>query len=466
MLLAVLSWAAVVAGTALLPKRDIHGYDVTSTISDAIAPRADTSRLVFAHYMVGLTYDQAPSQWDKDISEAKSAGIDGFALNIGTDTYTDEQLGLAYNAAAAAGGFQLFLSFDMAASSWSVDQVVSLINTYKDNANQHKVDGLPFVSTFEGPNWEGWDTVRASTGGIFLVPDWSSLGPAGVTARLDTIDGAFNWGAWPGPNQLDLTTDADVAYQSGLNGKLYMMGVSPYFYTNLPQYSKNWYSSSDSLWFTRWKQVLEVLPDYVQIITWNDFGESSYIIEPVAAQIVAGAEVYVDGFDHSAFRSVLPYFIAAYKAGTSDVALASEVATAWYRTTASNICGDGGTVWGQGGSASAAGGTSDVISVIALSDSAADITVSIGGSSHTVSPLDSVGKAYFYQVPFSGETGQVTINVGGRTITGPAILGACPASGHVSRNSVASVAYENIPTNVTGTGQFQRRECRNIMYRR
>lgn len=50
MLLAVLSWAAVVAGTALLPKRDIHGYDVTSTISDAIAPRADTSRLVFAHY--------------------------------------------------------------------------------------------------------------------------------------------------------------------------------------------------------------------------------------------------------------------------------------------------------------------------------------------------------------------------------------------------------------------------------
>lgn len=140
--------------------------------------------------MVGLTYDQAPSQWDKDISEAKSAGIDGFALNIGTDTYTDEQLGLAYNAAAAAGGFQLFLSFDMAASSWSVDQVVSLINTYKDNANQHKVDGLPFVSTFEGPNWEGWDTVRASTGGIFLVPDWSSLGPAGVTARLDTIDGA------------------------------------------------------------------------------------------------------------------------------------------------------------------------------------------------------------------------------------------------------------------------------------
>lgn len=410
---------------------------IIANASPVLSVRADTDRLVFAHYMVGLTFGQASSQWDQDISEAKSAGIDGFALNIGTDSYTEEQLGLAYGAASAAGGFKLFLSFDMAASSWSVDQVVSLINEYKDNANQHKVNDLPFVSTFEGPTWDGWDTVRANTGGIFLVPDWSSLGPTGVAARLNEIDGAFNWGAWPGPNQMELTTDADTQYQTVLNGKLYMMGVSPYFYTNLPQFNKNWYSTSDSLWFTRWEQAIELLPDHVQIITWNDFGESSYIIDPVPAQVVSGAEVYVDGFDHAAFRAVLPYFIAAYKAGDSNTALASEVATAWYRTTPSTICSDGGTVWGQGGSASAAGGTNDVISVIALSNSAGDITVSIGGSSHTVSPSDSFGKAYFYEVPFGGETGDVTVTVNGRTTTGPAILDACPASGHVNFNAVA-----------------------------
>jgi glucan endo-1,3-alpha-glucosidase len=174
------------------------------------------------------------------------------------------------------------------------------------------------------------------------------------------------------------------------------------------------------------------LPEYVEIITWNDFGESSYITEPLAAQIVSGAEIYVDGFDHSAFRFVLPYFIAAYKAGSTNVALPSEGAMAWYRTTPGAICGDGGTVWGQGGSASAAAGTSDVISVIALADSAGDITVSIGGSSQTISPSDSVGKASFYQIPFGGETGAVTITVNGKTTTGLSILGACPASGHVS----------------------------------
>jgi glucan endo-1,3-alpha-glucosidase len=146
--------------------------------------------LILNFLVVGITYGQASSQWAKDISDAKSAGIDGFALNIGTDSYTDEQLGLAYDAASAAGQFSLFLSFDMGASSWSVAQVESFINTYKNKASQYKVNGLPFVSTFEGPDWDGWSTVRTDTGGIFLVPDWSSVGTAGIASRANSIDGA------------------------------------------------------------------------------------------------------------------------------------------------------------------------------------------------------------------------------------------------------------------------------------
>ncbi|KAK6064742.1 glucan endo-1,3-alpha-glucosidase agn1 [Seiridium cupressi] len=403
--------------------------------------RADSDRRVFAHYMVGLTSGQASSQWSTDISDAKSAGIDGFALNVGsTDSWNDVQLPLAYAAAASAGSFSLFLSFDMAASSWTVDQVNSLINQYKDEDAQFKVNSLPFVSTFEGPDWsDNWASVRSATGGIFLVPDWSSLGASGVGAKASLIDGAFNWGAWPNPNSKTITSDADTQYQSALGDKAYMMGVSPYFYTDLPQYSKNWYSTSDTLWYDRWTQVLDVLPEYVELITWNDYGESSYLNSPVTAQIVSGAEGYVDGFDHTAFRFVLPYFIAAYKAGTADVALPSgEGAVAWYRTTSKSVCGDGGTVWGQGGSASAADGTDDVISVIALSNSpGADITVSIGGSSTPVKATSTVGKASFYTTSFSGKSGAVSITVGGKTTTGTAISASCPSSGQVNFNAVA-----------------------------
>lgn len=74
----------------------------------------------------------------------------------------------------------------------------------------------------------------------------------------------------------------------------------------------------------------------------NDYGESSYINAPVTAQIVSGAEGYVDGFDHTAFRFVLPYFISAYKAGNANVELPSEGAVAWYRTTPASVCTNGG----------------------------------------------------------------------------------------------------------------------------
>lgn len=121
-------------------------------------------------------------------------GIDGFSLNIGPqDPWTLTQLHQAF-AAAEAANFKLFLSFDMADMvnrRWATQQVIDLINTFKNSGAHVKEGGKPLVSTFEGPTWANeWATVRAQTGGIFLVPDWSSLGPYGVRDKLAQIDGA------------------------------------------------------------------------------------------------------------------------------------------------------------------------------------------------------------------------------------------------------------------------------------
>ncbi|KAI1757972.1 glycoside hydrolase family 71 protein [Xylaria castorea] len=400
---------------------------------------AAVNKQVFAHYIVGLTSGQSRDQWQLDVSQAKASGIDGFALNVGAqDSYNDAQLHLAYDV-ASSNGFSVFLSFDMAASSWSSDQIISYINTYKGMAAQLKVNNLPVVSTFEGPSQSGiWPGVRSATGGIFFIPDWASLGAQGVGSMSSLIDGAFNWGAWPQPNQYSMGTGDDVAYKSVLNGKPYMMGVSPYFYTDLPQYNKNWYSSSDALWFDRWSQVLSINPELIEIITWNDYGESSYINAPVASQIVSGAGPYINGFDHTAFRFVLPYFISAYKAGNANVAVPTQGALVWYRTTPASICSNGGTVWGQGGSASAASGTNDVVNIIVLANSATNINIKIGSgdAGQSVGAARSVGKAYFYQVPINGRTGAVTVTFNGKSTTGPTISNSCPSTGHVNFNSV------------------------------
>ncbi|KAJ4423115.1 hypothetical protein N0V82_002244 [Gnomoniopsis sp. IMI 355080] len=263
--------------------------------------------MVFAHYMVGLTYGQTVEDWAREIKLAHSACIDGFALNIGpSDPYTLPQLRHAFEAASALSQqqqeeegrtFTLFLSFDMACGSWSVEQVVELIDEFRSSPVYYAVDGLPFVSTFEGPGWaENWGAVRRSiSGGIYLVPDWSSLGPEGVGRKLDVIDGAFSWAAWPRAGEGRITTVEDGLYRKALRGKAYMMGVSPWFYTRLPQWNKNWHCSGESLWFDRWAQILEHEPDFVQIITWNDFGESSYICDPERpSQVVPGASEQED----------------------------------------------------------------------------------------------------------------------------------------------------------------------------
>lgn len=53
----------------------------------------------------------APQEYDDDMKRAKALGIDAFALNIGVDPYTDQQLGYAYQS-AANNDMKVFISFD------------------------------------------------------------------------------------------------------------------------------------------------------------------------------------------------------------------------------------------------------------------------------------------------------------------------------------------------------------------
>ncbi|KAH8146185.1 uncharacterized protein LAJ45_09883 [Morchella importuna] len=386
----------------------------------ALSPMsAMAAREVFAHYMVGNTYGQTLDDWAKDIQLAKAASIDGFALNAGpTDSYGEEQLDLAYQA-AEANNFKLFISFDMlCCGTWDVSTVAKFINAHKDSSAQFKVGGKPMVSTFEGTNFVSqWSEVESSTGQLFLVPDWASMGPQTFATHLDVVDGAFVWDAWPlGTTPATKTTDSDNQWISAINGKPYMMAVSPWFYTRLPQYSKNWNWDSDTLWFDRWESVIDVLPQYVEIITWNDYGESHYI-GPIRSQgIVSGAEVYVNNMPHDAWRFILPYYIAAYKAGTRDVTVPTE-----------------GLCFGIGPRPrpSAVMAPQPAVTPV-LADRRVEVT--IGGQGKTFSVPKGVK---LVELPFSGRVGDVVVKVNGKTATGPAkITNSCPSSGYVNFNAV------------------------------
>lgn len=386
-------------------------------------PAPEGGRKVFAHYMLGLTANQTPEYWAQDIRDAKASGIDGFALNAGPkDAWSLEQLQFAYDMAEAEGNFSLFISFDMNPDlyTWEPSVVAEWISQYKDSPAQFHVDGKPFVSTFEGvPFADQWPAVEAQTGDLYLVPDWSSIGPDGVSQHFDKIDGAFSWDAWSKTKDRK-SLDSDTAYTNVLGGdKSYMMGVSPNFYTNVPQYNKNWLWASDQLWFDRWNQVLEVMPEFVEIITWNDFGESHYIGSQMRDEaVVENSERYVKGVPHEALRDVLPYYIASYKAGAA-VPVEEDLAVFWYRNAPKDVGDSLGTTCGQGDGAigPATDCLTDSVFVLALSAQAQTVKVEIGGQGEE---FQVEAGPQLVELPFNGRTGEVKVTLAsGASSTGP-----------------------------------------------
>lgn len=64
----------------------------TATASSSIPPTLpvatnDSQKYVIAHHMVGNTFPYTLDDWTEDITLAHASGIDGFALNIGSDSW-------------------------------------------------------------------------------------------------------------------------------------------------------------------------------------------------------------------------------------------------------------------------------------------------------------------------------------------------------------------------------------------
>ncbi|KAK7063376.1 glycosyl hydrolase family 71-domain-containing protein [Favolaschia claudopus] len=204
--------------------------------------RAGTPKLVFAHFMVGIVDGYTQADWANDIALASATGIDAFALNIGTDTWTDPQLALAY-AAARNTNFKLFISFDFLAAPGFNDfntQIVPRLNLYASDSAQLQWGNGALVSTFGGDGFD-WSVVRNAVGApLEIIPFYQA-----ALAHQDSTDGLFQWNAWPSqdnqPIDQPMSTAGDLFYQSQLGTSPYMAGVSPWFFTHYrPPLNKNW----------------------------------------------------------------------------------------------------------------------------------------------------------------------------------------------------------------------------------
>ncbi|CDO71437.1 Glycoside Hydrolase Family 71 protein [Trametes cinnabarina] len=352
-------------------------FSLSTARAVPLASSSEAKKLVVAHHIVGLTGgggsgDFTLDTWKNDIGLASSKGIDGFALNVGADDFTYAQVGLAYQAAEElGGGFKLFLSLDMAAiggqmncnSPDTATWLRNLTTTFITKTNQLMVDGKALVSTFAGESCTfgeqdvptGWRVHFTQhpdiAGNIHFVPAFfvdiqQFKNYAGI------MDGDFNFnGAWrtdfttatassflgsdgsldnPTPEQQGIIAQTLGSFQIDQwhveqlaqvanSSHTYMTSVAPWFFTHFgpDTYNKNFiYDCDDHLYIRRWETLIANRDKVhiVQILTWNDFGESHYI-GPIQGNLPPGSESWTAGLDHEGFLDITSYFARWFKSG-------------------------------------------------------------------------------------------------------------------------------------------------------
>jgi len=191
-----------------------------------------------------------------------------------------------------------------------------------------------------------------------------------------------------------------------------------------------------------------VLPEFVEIVTWNDYGESHYIGPIDDGGIPPGAAEYVDGYPHEAWLQTLPYQIAAYKHAYDPSSPAPSVAAGedkivfWYRLSPASA----GTTDATGNDCKSAINTygyqtcypmdevlEDGVFAIVLASASTSPTIAVGGDQASFDGLTA--GINFISRPFGGALGEVTVSTGSGVSREGAAIVAEPQSGTANFNA-------------------------------
>ncbi|KAJ3340584.1 hypothetical protein HDU83_007008 [Entophlyctis luteolus] len=285
-------------------------------------------KLVIAHYMIIFPiYGVSVDSYIKEIEYAQRLGIDGFAINVQPPlmSYVD-RVTMIYEAARQIGSkFWLCLSLDMG-YKYESKEIVNYIARFALHPHQLKIyqNGVQktFVTTFRGESSTfGFDSVEngwvkgvieplAAAGiPIHFVPNFWVHFDDSIYSRFEYVDGVFNWRCCP---NLGHATDVNMTKVARCLQKTYMASVTPWFYKH-NDYG-NWFQGNYDM-VDRWMQLVKIRPMMIEIVTWNDFSESTYIgsYDPNVWRLSNGELRSVS--DHEAFGVLGTYFIRWYKTG-------------------------------------------------------------------------------------------------------------------------------------------------------
>lgn len=318
--------------------------------NDAAAKPAHT---VFAHYMVCIpTYGGAQKleDYQREIKDAQQRGIDGFALNCGNwrkrEPHYAARSTMIYEAAKSLGtGFKLLFSTDGVSPEESADMVLS----FYDHPNQFRYNGKPVLSTFAGSTDWGKkivELVRAAGKDVVFVPYYypKPVSEMPQQSHVDQVfndnpalDGFFFFGAAGTGDQIAKSNSLLARKWVGAN-KIFMASVTPHyrgFGGNYRIYETRGFQAMAQ----EWESAIKDGATWVEIVTWNDWGEASY----VAPFGPPEQTKHWDGhwgpmLSHVAYLDASRYYIDWYKTGVQPK-IAQDALYYFYRLHPKTVAG-------------------------------------------------------------------------------------------------------------------------------
>jgi glucan endo-1,3-alpha-glucosidase len=320
-------------------------------------------RKVFAHYMLSnKSYGNGSvSGYKRDIQDAQSMGVDGFALNAGewNSNYQQNAQNLFQAATELGTGFKFYFSIDECCGMTTA-QKLDMASKYAEHPNYYRYNNRPVLSAWTSTtenaanywNNEILTPLRNKGIDVFFWPFFYTL-PIKENPDYSTVlnnynlywknfmQGYFHFGVGLPikPHQYSaVQASEDISRVMNEKGMPFRASVTPYYWgekqTNIGRrYFEHKGGEGLEL---QWKSIIEIQkPAMIELVTWNDYGEGTYfspiddIMKPENWPWLYRPLGYYK--THRGFSALNKYYIEWYKSGVQP-SITKDALYFFYRT--------------------------------------------------------------------------------------------------------------------------------------
>tara|TARA_R110002050_G_scaffold70899_4_gene152688 strand:+ start:12997 stop:14517 length:1521 start_codon:yes stop_codon:yes gene_type:complete len=256
---------------------------------------------------------------EEEIRRAVALGLDGFTCDLlSPQGYHYDRVVMLLEAAERIDpGFKIVLMPDMEAFKNQTEKIAGVVKALGSYSSAYRLDdGRLVVSPYNAQVkdavwWKGWlDQMKVAGVDIAFVPlfqAWKNY----ASSFAPISYGMSDWG-WRSVNAQNAWVN--TAQEAHGYGPIWMMSVSPQ--DMRPREQRVWEAGNSEEYRVMWMNAINGGSDWVQLVTWNDYGEHTIVAPSTGTQY--------------SFYDLSAYYTSWFKTGTAP-AITRDVLYYFYR---------------------------------------------------------------------------------------------------------------------------------------